>query len=73
MERDTTVLEAGTGDSPNPRSDDNDDDDDIEQRKVSEVPNRDTKTNNFQNRRTEFRTKVNLNKEKCIEEIPPLT
>jgi hypothetical protein len=27
MERDTTILEAGTGDSPNPRSDDDDDDD----------------------------------------------
>jgi hypothetical protein len=28
MNRDTTVLEAGTGDSPNPWSDDDDDDDD---------------------------------------------
>jgi hypothetical protein len=27
MERDTTVLEAGTGDPPNPRSDDDVDDD----------------------------------------------
>jgi hypothetical protein len=27
MERDTTILEAGTGDSPNPLSDDGDDDD----------------------------------------------
>jgi hypothetical protein len=26
--RETTILEAGTGDSPNPRSDDDDDDDD---------------------------------------------
>jgi hypothetical protein len=25
MERDTTTLQAGTGDSPNPRSDDDDD------------------------------------------------
>jgi hypothetical protein len=29
MERDTRVLEAGTGDSPNPWSDDYDDDIDI--------------------------------------------
>jgi hypothetical protein len=27
MERDTTILDAGTGDSPNPWSDDDDDDD----------------------------------------------
>jgi hypothetical protein len=27
MERDTTILEAGTGDSPNPWSDNDDDDD----------------------------------------------
>jgi hypothetical protein len=27
MERDTTILEARTGDPPNPRSDDDDDDD----------------------------------------------
>jgi hypothetical protein len=27
MERDTTILEAGTGDSPNPWSDDDNDDD----------------------------------------------
>jgi hypothetical protein len=38
----------------------------MEQRKVSEVPSRDTKTNSFQNRRTEFRTKVYLDNEKCI-------
>jgi hypothetical protein len=29
MERDTTVLEARTGDSPNPSSGDDDDDDDV--------------------------------------------
>jgi hypothetical protein len=45
----------------------------MEQRKVSEVPSRDTKANSFQNRRTEFRTKVYLDKEKRIEVIPPLT
>jgi hypothetical protein len=27
VERDTTILEAGTGNSPNPLSDDDDDDD----------------------------------------------
>jgi hypothetical protein len=32
MERDTTILEAGTGDSPNPLSDDDDDDDDTSNR-----------------------------------------
>jgi hypothetical protein len=32
----------------------------VEQRKVSEVPSRHTKANSFQNRRSEFRTKVNL-------------
>jgi hypothetical protein len=30
-------------------------------------------TNSFQNRRTEFRTKVNLNKEQNVNVIPPLT
>jgi hypothetical protein len=45
----------------------------IQNKGKSEVPSRDTKTSNFQKRRTEFRTKVNLNKEKCIEVIPPLT
>jgi hypothetical protein len=29
METDTTMLEAGTGDSPNPSSDDDDDNDEI--------------------------------------------
>jgi hypothetical protein len=41
----------------------------VEQRKVSEVPSRDTRANSFQNRRTEFRAKINLNKEKSIELI----
>jgi hypothetical protein len=45
----------------------------MEQRKVSEVPSRDLKTYSLENKRTEFRTKVNLNKEKCIEVISPLT
>jgi hypothetical protein len=31
------------------------------------------KSINFQNRRTEFRTKVNLNKEQCIKMLPPHT
>jgi hypothetical protein len=39
---------------------------DIEQTKVSDVPSRNSKTNNFQNRKTEFRTKLNLNKKECI-------
>jgi hypothetical protein len=33
----------------------------VEQRKVSEVPSRDTKANSFQNKRTEFRTNNNSN------------
>jgi hypothetical protein len=39
----------------------------------SEVPSRDTKANSFQYRRAEFRTKVNLNKEKSFEVISSLT
>jgi hypothetical protein len=46
---------------------------DIELGKVSHIPSRNSKTNNFKNRRAEFRAKVNLNKEQCIEVIPPLT
>jgi hypothetical protein len=30
------------------------------------MPGRNLKTNSFQKRRTEFETKVNLNKEQCI-------
>jgi hypothetical protein len=44
---------------------------DIEQCKVSDVPSRNSKTNNFQNRRTEFRIKLYLNKKECIKVIPP--
>jgi hypothetical protein len=45
----------------------------VEQRKVSDMPSINSKTNNFQNRRTEFIIKVNLNKEECISMTPPLS
>jgi hypothetical protein len=38
---------------------------------VSDIPSRNKKPKNFQNRRTEFRTEVNLNKKECIEAMPP--
>jgi hypothetical protein len=34
MERDTTILEAGTGDPPNPLSDYDDDDDEVHIRQI---------------------------------------
>jgi hypothetical protein len=40
-------------------------------RAKSDTPSRNSKTNNFQNRRREIRTKVNLNKKECIEMMPP--
>jgi hypothetical protein len=38
-----------------------------EQNKVSDIPNRISKTNNFQNRRADFETEVNLSKKESIE------
>jgi hypothetical protein len=46
---------------------------DIEQSEVSDLPSRDSKTNNFQNGRAEFETKVNLSKKDCIKAVPPRT
>jgi hypothetical protein len=43
---------------------------DTEQSEVSGIPSRNSETSNFQNRRTEFRMKVNLNKKECVEEMP---
>jgi hypothetical protein len=43
---------------------------DIEQ--VSDVPNRNSKTNTFKNRRAEFRGNANLGKEECNEVITPI-
>jgi hypothetical protein len=40
---------------------------------VSVIPNRISKTNSIQNRRTELRTNINLNKKECIEAMPPRT
>jgi hypothetical protein len=37
MERDATILEGGTGDSPNPSSDDDDDDDDDKRTEMSHI------------------------------------
>jgi hypothetical protein len=45
----------------------------IEHRKVSEKPNRDSKTDSLQKGRAGFKTTVNLDKEQCIRMIPPLT
>jgi hypothetical protein len=44
---------------------------DIEQCKVCDIPSRDSETNNFQNRRAEFETKINLSKKENIEVMPP--
>jgi hypothetical protein len=45
---------------------------DAEPSKISDVPGRNSKTSNFQNRRTEFR-KVDFNKKEYIEAIPSHT
>jgi hypothetical protein len=37
-----------------------------QQRDVSDIPNSNSKNNSFQKRRTEFKTKINLNEEQCI-------
>jgi hypothetical protein len=44
---------------------------DTEQCKISDVPSRNSETNNFQNRRADFETKVNLSKKEGIEAMPP--
>jgi hypothetical protein len=46
---------------------------DTEQSEVSDVASRNSKTNNSQNRRAEFRAKVKLNKEQHIEVMPAHT
>jgi hypothetical protein len=46
---------------------------DIEQCKVSDIPRRNSETDNFQNGRVEFKTKVDLSKKECIEAMPPHT
>jgi hypothetical protein len=43
---------------------------DVEQCTVSDIPNRNSETNNFQNERAEFITKVDLSKKECIETMP---
>jgi hypothetical protein len=40
--------------------------------KVSDISNRNPKTNSFQNRRAKFRPTVNLRKEECIKVTSPL-
>jgi hypothetical protein len=45
---------------------------DIEQRKVSDIPSRNMKTNSFQKRRAGFRATVNWSKEESIKVMPPL-
>jgi hypothetical protein len=40
---------------------------------VSEIPSRDLKTDSFQKGGAVFQTTVNLDKEQCINVIPPLT
>jgi hypothetical protein len=44
---------------------------DIEQCKISDIPSRNSETNNFQNRMADFETKVNLSKKESIEAMPP--
>jgi Leucine-rich repeat (LRR) protein len=46
---------------------------DIDQCKISDIPSRNSETNNFQNRRANFETKVNLSKKEGIEVVPPHT
>jgi hypothetical protein len=46
---------------------------DLEQCKISDIPSRNSETNNFQNRRADFETKVNLSKQDSIEAMPPHT
>jgi hypothetical protein len=43
----------------------------MEHCKASDIPSRNLETNNFQNRRAEFDTKVNLGKKDSIEAMPP--
>jgi hypothetical protein len=44
-----------------------------ERRKVSDITSMNSKTNSFETRRGEFRTKVNLNKTQFIKVTSPLT
>jgi hypothetical protein len=44
---------------------------DSEQCNISDIPSRHSETNNFQNRRAEFETEVNLSKKEGIEAMPP--
>jgi hypothetical protein len=45
----------------------------IERRKVSEITNRNSKTNSFQDGRTDFKTEVNLSEEQCVKVISHLS
>jgi hypothetical protein len=40
---------------------------------IFDIPSRNSETNNFQNRRADFQTKVNLSKKESIEAMPPHT
>jgi hypothetical protein len=44
---------------------------DIKQCNVSDIPSRNSETNNFQNGRAEFQTKVNLSKKESIKAMSP--
>jgi hypothetical protein len=44
---------------------------DTEQCNVSDISSRNSETNNFQNRKAEFETKINLIKKECIAAMPP--
>jgi hypothetical protein len=46
---------------------------DFEQCKISDIQNRNSEANNFQNRSADFEIKVNLNKKEAIEAMPPGT
>jgi hypothetical protein len=46
---------------------------DLDHRKVSDIPNRNSKTKSFQNGRAEFRDTINLSKVQCIKVIPPFS
>jgi Tfp pilus assembly PilM family ATPase len=37
---------------------------------VSNIPRRNSETNNFQNGKTEFKAKVDMSKKECIEAVP---
>jgi hypothetical protein len=43
----------------------------MEQCKVSDIPSRNSETNNLQNGRAEFQTRVNLSKKESIVTMPP--